>query len=93
MEYAEVKAWMDALVDNFNERKQLCNLSSSICTFEPDNHVFINGIGELADIMGIPLKEEYRGEEYLFKYNYSFEYKGLIFTNSFEEKQEFVCVK
>lgn len=93
MEYADVKAWMDSLVENFNEREQLCELNNSISTFKPDNHVFVNGIDVLADIMGIPLKEKYLGEDFSYPYTYSFEYRGLIFTKSFDEKQGFTCVK
>lgn len=89
MEYAEVKEWLDRLVQNYNELKELkeFNTSVSICTA---SYVQIfKGIDIIADIMGFHLSEkDYETSE--FRYEYSFMYEGIKFLELCEERMS-VC--
>lgn len=90
MEYAEVKEWLDRLVQNYNELHELqeFNTSVSICT-GCDGVQLFKGIDIVADVMGFSLteKDEEIGQ---FRYRYSFMYEGVEFFELFEERMS-VC--
>lgn len=89
MEYAEVKEWLDRLVQNYNELHELklFNTSVSLCTASYVQ--LFKGIDIIADIMGFHLTEkDYETSE--FRYEYSFMYEGIKFLELHEERMS-VC--
>lgn len=90
MEYAEVKEWLDRLVQNYNELHELSELSTSveICTGSNGVQLF-KGIDIVADVMGFSLTEKDE-ETSQFRYRYSFMYEGVEFFELFEERMS-VC--
>ena len=87
MEYADIKKWLDALVDNLNQRKELICFSNSIKTHKPDDSIFIEDIFVVADIMGIELNERNVGEGDRFNWEYSFNYRGVKFMDLLCERK------
>lgn len=79
MEYAEIKDWLDAIVDSIEHQKSLVNFNSRVRTCHPDDFVLITGIAFVADEMGVPLNVEYWDERDKFKY--SFIYRGIEFMD------------
>ena len=90
MDYIQMKQWLDALVDNLEEKERLMHYNSRISTHKPDRNMFLHGVEEAADIMGIELQErELSQSSYCnCKYEYSFIYRDVIFMNYFHERIE-----
>lgn len=90
MDYVQMKQWLDALVDNLEEKGRLVDFNNRIRTHMPDKTIFLNGIDEVADIMGIELQERKLSEdlENRFKYEYSFMYRGIKFKDYVCERME-----
>ena len=80
MKYEKIKEWLDKLVDNNVEAKQLEEFNNQISTIFADDYIHIyKGIQIIADVMGIELKERKR-ECKVFPYEYFFEYRGIEFV-------------
>ncbi len=90
MDYIQMKQWLDALVDNLEEQERLVYYNSRISTYEPDRAMFLHGVEEAADIMGIELRERELPENPQFscKFEYSFIYRDVKFMNYFDERIE-----
>lgn len=90
MNYVQMKQWLDALVDNLEEQGRLVDFNNRIRTHVPDKAIFLIGIDEVADIMGIELQERRLSEDLKsrFKYEYSFMYRGVRFRDYFYERIE-----
>ena len=88
MEFATVKEWLDAIVENIEEQHRLKNFNADISTFNPDDFVFINGIEMVADLMGIKLIEEYDENAETLNYKYHFVYRGIKFQNYYTKRLE-----
>ena len=76
MEYANIKEWLDKIIEAKEYLKSLEKFNSRIETYGPDIRIPIRyHIEEVADCMGIELKEETHdfGQ---YKYEYSFGYRG-----------------
>lgn len=77
MEYANMKEWLDKLIQNQEERKSLVFFNNRIRTYHVDEEIAINNhIDEVADAMEIELTEEERKDGY---YQYSFKYRDYVF--------------
>lgn len=87
MEYTDIKKWLDALVDNLNQRKELVCFNNSIRTHEPVNDIFIKDIFIVADIMEIELKEQAIENSEVFNWEYSFNYRGVNFMDYLCERK------
>ena len=76
MKYTDVKEWMDALIENMEERKNLTCFNNQIRTTSESGDIQIyTGIDILADLLGIELKEESL-EDIEYPYLYYFFYRG-----------------
>lgn len=62
----DVKEWVDALIDNMEERKNLTSFNTQIQAAGVTGDIQIyKGIDVLADLFGVALEEEiYKGMEY-----------------------------
>ena len=88
MEYANIKEWLDKLIQNKEELKKLVNFNSRISTYYVDNSIPINDhIEEISDIMGAKLIEKIKKKEDEF-YHYHFMYKGYRIHQLSEERIE-----
>lgn len=87
MEYENVKEWLDALVDNLEQRNTLTRFNNSIRTHKPDDYIPIEDIFLVADIMGIELKERNVENSDQFNWEYSFEYRGIKFMDYLCERK------
>lgn len=87
MEYEDIKKWLDALVDNLNQRKELVCFSNSIRTHNPGNDIFIKDIFIVADIMGMELKERAMEDSDVFNWEYSFNYRDVKFMDYLRERK------
>lgn len=85
MEYEEIKEWLDFWVDSIEEQRKHVLFNSHIRTHDLDDFIFVSDIEQVADIMGIKLIEEIC-PEYVFKYKYSFTYRGLGFINTYKSR-------
>lgn len=88
MDYVQMKQWLDALVDNLKEKERLMHYNSRISTHIPDKYMFLDGVEEVADIMGIELHERELSESPYCdcKYEYFFMYRDVKFMNYFSER-------
>ena len=77
MEYAEIKDWLDAIVDSIEHQRTIACFNSQISMANPHDFVLISGIHFVADLMEIPLNVEY--VEMNDKFKYFFEYRGIEF--------------
>lgn len=66
MEFTDAREWLDALVDNLEQRKNLTYFNNQIRTTGGTGDIQIyTGIDILADLLGIELEEEiFKGMEY-----------------------------
>lgn len=86
MEREEIKAWLDKLVDNNQQRKELVTFNNQIRVFHPDTCIFVSsGIELIAKIMGIELVETY-DENREYCYQYGFSYRGTMFRQMEQER-------
>ena len=90
MDYVQMKQWLDALVDNLEEKERLVHYNRRISTHMPDKYMFLYGVEEVADIMGIELQESELSESSYCdrKYEYFFMYRDVKFMNYFSERIE-----
>lgn len=86
MEYADMKEWLDKLIQNLEERISLVEFNSRIRTYYFDKRIAIaDHIEEIADVMGIDLMEGKKLGEYFYCF---FMYKGCEFYHLSEERLE-----
>ena len=87
MKYEEIKEWLDFWVNSIEEQRKHVSFNNQICTYEPNNYVFVKCIDQVADVMGMELKENiYAVGD--FPYVYSFIYRGVEFLQSYETRLE-----
>lgn len=94
MDYADVKEWLDILVDRYKKATEAMYLVPRIkARASCDTSVMIyEGIDIVADIMGVELKEEEFKSELGHKYYYHFFYEGVEFISFAKERLEsFAC--
>ena len=77
-------------MDNLEEKERLVDFNNRIRTHVPDKAIFLIGIDEVADVMGIELQERRFPEdlESRLKYEYFFMYRGVRFRDYFCERME-----
>ena len=90
MDYVQMKQWLDALVDNLEEQGRLVDFNNRIRTHLPDKSIFLYGVDEVADIMGIELQEREfeKDPDCKFAYEYFFIYRGIKFKDYVYERIE-----
>lgn len=85
MKYEEIKEWLDFWVDSIEEQRKHVSFNNQICTYEPNNYVFVKCIDKVANVMRTELKENiYAVGD--FPYVYSFIYRGVEFLQSYETR-------
>lgn len=86
MEYADMKEWLDKLIQNLEERISLVEFNSRIRTYYVDKKIAITDhIEEIADVIGIDLMEGKKNGKYFY---FFFMYKGCEFYQLREERLE-----
>ena len=90
MEYEKMKEWLDLWVEDFKRIREHKNFNNQIsCCIGYSDVITVTGIGMIADIMKIQLKEEQiNNSEFGFNYEYSFEYAGATFVSYERERLE-----
>jgi hypothetical protein len=86
MGFKNVKEWLDKLVDNQNELRNLkyCNSQIELCGPTDTIHIF-RGIEKIADAVGVEL-QMICDDSREYPYRYFFRYRGWEVTQ-IEEKQ------
>lgn len=89
MEFEKIKAWLDEIVDIVRRERDVECFSNniSLCNAYKYYTQFYQGIDIVADVMGLDLYESQRDDE-KYRYEYSFTYKGVYFTQIEEERLE-----
>lgn len=89
MEFEKIKAWLDEIVDIVRREIDVECFSNniSLCNAYKYYTQFYQGIDIVADVMGLDLYESQRDDE-KYRYEYSFTYKGVYFTQIEEERLE-----
>lgn len=84
-----MKAWLDEIVDIVRRERDVECFSNniSLCNVCKYYTQFYQGIDIVADVMGLDLHESQRDDE-KYRYEYSFTYKGVYFTQIEEERLE-----
>lgn len=84
----KVKAWLDAIVNNLEESRNLEYFNSRLKANFSSNSVIIEGIETIADLLQVDVKEEIHSEEYEIRYWYFFFYRGVKFLEMSRERME-----
>ena len=86
MDFENIKAWLDDIVDTIEHLNNLRALGTSIIGMAlVDSYLIHDGIGVVADVMGIPLEEKELKPPSYFKKEYHFYYRGIKFYDFTEE--------
>lgn len=80
MDFENIKAWLDDIVDTIEHLNGLMTLNTSIIgASQVDSYLISKGIGVVADVMGIPLEEEELENTLYFTKKLCFCYRGIEF--------------
>lgn len=86
MGFADVKEWMDALVDNLEYRRSMDSFNNQVQTISTNNRIHMDsGIDILADMLGVDLKEKVL-EDVEYPYRYHFFYRNIEVFQLSKEK-------
>lgn len=77
MEFTDAREWLDALIANAEERRNLTYFNNQIRAMSEPGYIQIyTGLDILSDLLGVELEEEIlKGSEY--PYCYYFIYRGI----------------
>ena len=86
MDFENIKAWLDDIVDTIEHLNSLRTLGTSIIgEASVDSYLIHKGIDVVADVMGIPVEEKELKNPSYFKKEYHFYYRGIKFYDFTKE--------